>query len=113
MSENSGSIRFTKPQVKAKPQNTIANPLKLTYIDGKYKVNKPGDQDGEYVSKEVALALLEALKKAQRLITMSGTEVQREEILRYLSGGYKEAVEAACFNDALGIDEAINAAEAE
>lgn len=40
--------------------NTISNPLVLTYREG-YKVNKPGEQSGEYVDKQVAVDLLEAI----------------------------------------------------
>lgn len=54
--------------------------------------------------------LLEALEKAQRLLTMVATEVQRTEIHRYLSGGFKESVEDACFKDSLKIEEAIRKA---
>ena len=42
--------------------NTILNPLKLSSPDGSYKVNKPGEQDGEYVDKTEAVKILNALR---------------------------------------------------
>jgi hypothetical protein len=55
--------------------------------------------------------LLEALKKAQRALTMAATESFRSEIQIYLSGGYAEMIQgAACGADTLGIDAAIRKA---
>jgi hypothetical protein len=45
--------------------NNLKSPLILTYspqLFVGYKVNKPLDQSGEYVSKEIAEELLDALK---------------------------------------------------
>lgn len=61
--------------------------------------------------KEINGELVQALEKARKLITMAATEVQRPEILRYLSGGYKETIEDACFKDAIGIDAIIQKAK--
>jgi len=42
--------------------NTCKNPLKITYNPHTgYKVNKPNDQSGEYVDKEIADKMLHAL----------------------------------------------------
>ena len=45
--------------------NNITSPLKLTWKDQEweYKVNKPHDQSGEYVDKQIAVNLLSALEK--------------------------------------------------
>lgn len=61
--------------------------------------------------KEINCELVQALEKARKLITMAATEVQRPEIIRYLSGGYKEKIEDACFKDAIGIDAIIQKAK--
>jgi len=60
--------------------------------------------------KSINMELLEALKKAQRLLSMALTETYRKEIERFLSGGYAEAVQNACLKDSLGIDAAIKKA---
>ena len=53
-------IRFKKSEMAS----TVKNPLVLRYNDGRgYSVNKPGDQEGEYVSKEIAEAMLNAMEK--------------------------------------------------
>lgn len=48
-------------------KNNINSPLVLSFKDD-YKVNKLGDQSGEYVSKEIANELLNTLKDAQVLL---------------------------------------------
>lgn len=45
-----------------KSKHTIKDPLILTF-SGEYKVNKPNDNSGEYVSKEFAEELLDANKE--------------------------------------------------
>jgi predicted RNase H-like nuclease (RuvC/YqgF family) len=58
--------------------------------------------------KDARIAVLEeALREAQRIITMAATEAQRTETHRYLSGGYVEAIEAAAFQDSCGIYKAL------
>jgi hypothetical protein len=54
--------------------------------------------------------LLEALKKAQRALTMAATESYRSEIQQYYSGGYVEMIQGAACADTLGIDAAIRKA---
>jgi hypothetical protein len=54
--------------------------------------------------------LLEALKKAQRALTMAATESFRPEIQQYYSGGYAEMIQGAACADTLGIDAAIRKA---
>lgn len=49
-------------------KNTLSEPLKLSWISDQYKVNKHGDQSGEYVDKAIAAELLEALKAAHQVI---------------------------------------------
>lgn len=43
-------------------ENTINAPLRLSYHEGKYTVNKSGYQDGAYVDHDIALNLLKALE---------------------------------------------------
>ena len=62
---------------------------------------------------KVNAELVEALEKAQRMIQRAATESVREEIQRFLSGGYTEDVQNACFKDSLGIDAAIQKAKAQ
>lgn len=71
----------------------------------------PGVDDKTKALLLAAPALLEALIKAERLITMMLTEVYREEIQRYLSGGFKEFVENASLKDSLGVSAAIKKAQ--
>jgi len=44
--------------------NNCKNPLRLSFHNQEYRVNKPGDQDGEYVDKAIADELLLACEWA-------------------------------------------------
>jgi hypothetical protein len=62
-------------------RNSIRNPLKLTFHQGKqqYVVNKPLDQSGEYVSKEIAESLVRALDEVLMLFNKESAFVSEEE----------------------------------
>lgn len=66
-----------------KQLSTVSNPLVLTYKGG-YYVNKPGDQTGEYVSKEVAQDLLVELKHSRYEIA---------EVLRRIDNAIQKATQ--------------------
>lgn len=59
---------------------------------------------------DAAPELLGALKKAQRLLIATMTEVQRKEIQNYLSGNFQDQVEHSVLHDSLGIESAIKKA---
>lgn len=69
--------------------NTINDPLKLTFNQSQfeYKVNKPNEQSGEYVDRQIAVDLLNELCKAHRIIQVLLNEVpdgQKPSIARKL-----------------------------
>lgn len=90
----------------------IANVIyKKTNILGDSKVLQKQTFEANATLISAAPDMLEALIKAERLITMMLTEVYREEIQRYLSGGFKEFVENASLKDSLGVSAAIKKAQ--
>jgi hypothetical protein len=67
-------------------KHTAVNPLKLMWSDNQYKVNKPGDQSGEFVSKEIADIMRFQLEQAKVVIEIIDPEnpavKQIEEAIR-------------------------------
>lgn len=80
--------------------------------DGKYGdsvINVMDYENAEQIANEIAKRynnheqLVKALKEAQKLLQASASEVERPELERFLSGGYKESIQSAVFKDSLGI----------
>lgn len=74
--------------------NNCNSPLKLRWdeITSQYKVNKPLDQSGEYVDKEIAVELQDALvelikqfKKVDKLYSKDREIIQKAEDALYKS----------------------------
>lgn len=45
-------------------QNHLDSPLVLSWEDGKYKVNKPNIEGGEFIDKEIVVSMMKALHNA-------------------------------------------------
>jgi hypothetical protein len=68
-------------------KNNIKNPLTLSWDGSVYKVNKPDDQCGEYVSKEVADELLAACKWAKEQFLKLADQGKYPEFMLQQNGG--------------------------
>lgn len=71
-----------------KSKHTIKYPLILTF-SGEYKVNKPNDNSGEYVSKEFAEELLESNKELLEAL------IDSESTIKYLMDNPKNEISIA------------------
>ena len=72
--------------------NNCRTPLKLRWdnISGQYKVNKPDDQSGLYVSKKVADDLLEALCDLRARCMMDDPEFNIPDVNDAIDNAIKE-----------------------